>query len=173
MQRPGVRFLVGTVYLLRFTSITRDSKWGCCLLMTLLLKGRRTQTNKSSACKWMNVCVVHAWLGLMNETMERALFETKENHTLIAWYNVKHFTWLLLTTCSHHERFYHINTWQPYVQLYIWLVSHLRSKFENTLCPYIYQQEHLKSLCFWNICGGWMWHDAHQAGVFENWKYEY
>ena len=31
MRRPGVRFPVGTVYLPSFTSLARDSKWGCRL----------------------------------------------------------------------------------------------------------------------------------------------
>ena len=30
-RRPGVRFPVGTVYLLSFSSFARDSKWGCRL----------------------------------------------------------------------------------------------------------------------------------------------
>ena len=68
-RRPGVRFPVGTVYLPSFTSFAKDSKWGCRLKMTSLLKGRKTQTNKhnpykrfSSVTLYMNTsCVIFIW----------------------------------------------------------------------------------------------------------------
>ena len=57
----GVRFSVGTVYLPSFASFARDSKWGCRLYITSLLKGRKTQTNKQIFISAVSIMLATAY----------------------------------------------------------------------------------------------------------------